>query len=165
MLLLQTLQIYIDVGPGFVSMSTARIRRILSKQAGVVRSIIEKEKKRLCVYIECIHTCTCGDWQSLSRRSSPASIPVRRPNCCEDRLPFCCRRWYFICLLIVAASQAYLWLEAYRSWKYLEVFLMGCTDTISLTTRFLNSCLFSLEFLCLLSKFHYCQNFTSQHCI
>ena len=45
MLLLQTLQIYIDVGPGFVSMSPARIRRILSKQAGVVRSIKEKEKR------------------------------------------------------------------------------------------------------------------------
>ena len=50
MLLLQTLQIYIDVGPGFVSMSPARIRRILSKQAGVVRSVIEKEKRGF-VYI------------------------------------------------------------------------------------------------------------------
>ena len=75
-----------DIGPGFVSMSAARIRRILSKKAGVVRSVREKEEGGFVKRYDCIHTCTCGDWQSLGRRGSPASISVRRPNCCDDRL-------------------------------------------------------------------------------
>ena len=78
---------YIDVGPGFVSMSPARIRRILSKQAGVVRSIIEKEKRGF-VYILNVYIRVLA---GIGRKSSPASIPVRRPNCCEDRPSCCCR--------------------------------------------------------------------------
>ena len=75
MLLLQTLQIYIDDGPEFVSMSPPRIRRILSKQTGVVRSVIEKEKGGF-VYIVIIYIRVLAGIGSLWEEKFPCVDPA-----------------------------------------------------------------------------------------